>query len=96
MNATRPPKARIKRVGAMGVIYAAAGTAGFITTLLAKPLVDKIQTNGNRFLGIENIYAQQVLSVLGGVITIICIIYVILVVRKLPRLDGSSNTSAEN
>ena len=31
----------------MGVIYAAAGTAGFITTLLAKPLVDKIQANGN-------------------------------------------------
>ena len=85
-----------KRVGAMAVIYTAAGTVGFVTTLLAKPLVDKIQANGNTFLGIEGVYAQQVLSVLGAIVTLICIAYVILTVRKLPRKDGKStdNTKA--
>ena len=46
-----------------------------------RPLVDYIQENGNRFLGMQ-VYAQQVLSAITLLITLILLVYINTVMRK--------------
>ena len=75
-----------KRVGAIAILYTIGGLVGFFTTLIAKPLVDAIQVNGNRFLFIEHVYAQQVLSVVGALLALLALLYLNTVVKKLPAL----------
>lgn len=78
-----------KRTGAIAVLYTVGGLVGFFATLTVKPLVDKIQSDGNRFLFIESIYAQQVLSIMGAVLVAITAIYINLKVKKLTRVAVS-------
>ncbi|MBQ8283516.1 MAG: MFS transporter [Clostridia bacterium] len=75
---------REKRVGALALKSTLSGFAGFFTTLLVSPLVDKIQANGNTFLGL-NVYAQQVVSALAMILTLALLIYLNTVVRKVQR-----------
>ena len=75
-----------KRVGAIAILYTIGGLVGFFTTLIAKPLVDTIQVNGNRFLFIEHVYAQQVLSVVGAMLALLALLYLNTVVKKLLAL----------
>ena len=74
-----------KRASTIAVISTLAGLSGFLSTLATRPLVNLIQKNGNRFLFIDRVYAQQVVAVIGIVFAIVCIVYVNLVVRKMPR-----------
>ena len=63
------------RADSLAICQAIAGAAGFLCTLAASGLVEYIQQNGNRFLGIE-VYAQQVVSVVGAgllMVTILCV-----------------------
>jgi MFS family permease len=74
-----------KRTGAIAVLYTLGGLVGFTSTLLIKPLVDAIQTSGNSFLFIKDIYAQQVLSVISALLTASTLIYINLSVKKLTK-----------
>lgn len=74
-----------KRTSAIALNSAAVGLTGFFTTLLMKPLVDSIQQASNKFLFIENVYAQQVLSFFGFTLTVIGLIYLNVVVKRLDR-----------
>ena len=69
------------RMGALALKSTVAGLAGFGTSLLVSPLVDHIQKNGNRFLGMD-LYAQQVLSAITFLLTVVLLIYINTVMRK--------------
>ena len=79
-----------KRIGAFALKSTFAGFAGFFTTLIVSPLVAYIQSCNNTFLGIH-LYAQQVVSAIAAVLLIVLIVYLNLVVRKLPKKDGKNN-----
>ena len=74
-----------KRTGAVAILYTIAGLSGFITTLIAKPFVDAMQKNGNCFLFIDKIYAQQLLSIVGVLLTIATLVYINTFVKRLTK-----------
>jgi len=63
-----------KRADSLAVTQAVAGLTGFITTLCISPAVTYIQNNGNSIFGL-NIYAQQFVSIIALLFTILAIIY---------------------
>ncbi len=80
---------RLRTVG-IAIKCSVAGIVGFLTTLAVRPLVEYIQASGNRFLGM-NVYAQQVVSALGLALTLLTILYLCTVVRRLRRnQDGDT------
>ena len=66
-----PPE---KQTDALAITQAFSGIAGFLTTLCVSPLVSFIQSSGNRLFGLP-IYAQQFVTVLSLVFTVIAILY---------------------
>ena len=76
---------REKRNGAVSILYTIGGLVGFCSTLIAKPLVDYVQSSGNSFLFLEHIYAQQILSVIGAALTLATLIYLNTVVKKMNK-----------
>ena len=74
-----------KRTGAIAILYTVGGLVGFLSTLAVKPVVDAVQANGNKFLFIDGIYAQQILSVLGALLTLATLAYINLCVEKLTK-----------
>ena len=71
-----------KRTSALALKSTICGLVGFLTTTLVSLLVDKIQANGNTFLGIS-VYAQQVVSLIGVLVMIVAIVYVNTVIKNL-------------
>ncbi len=71
-----------KRTSALALKSAIAGFAGFFATLIVSALVDNIQASGNVFLGL-NVYAQQVVSGIAAIATLIAYIYVNTVIKKI-------------
>ncbi len=80
-----------KRADALAFSQATAGLTGFLATLCASPLVEYIQRNGNRFLGLD-IYAQQVTSAIAFILTLGVMLYVIFVVLPIKRDRGGLRT----
>ena len=78
---------REKRNGAVSILYTIGGLVGFISTLIAKPLVDHVQRSGNSFLFFNHIYAQQILSAIGAVLTLIALIYLNTVVKRMKKVE---------
>lgn len=76
-----------KRIGAMSLIFAISGAFGFISSIVFQPLFNSIKEAGNTFLGIENVYPQQVISMIGAICLPLVIIYLNTVIRKLPKYD---------
>lgn len=74
-----------KRMGAVAILYTMGGFVGFLATLAAKPLVDHIQSSGNTFLFFDRIYAQQIMSMIGAAVLVLCILYTNTAVRRLSR-----------
>ncbi|MBQ2793266.1 MAG: MFS transporter [Clostridia bacterium] len=74
-----------KRPNSLAVLYSLGGVSGFLTTLAVRPLVNYIQVQGNEFLFLENVYAQQVVCVIGIAFSILSIIYTNTVVRRMER-----------
>lgn len=72
-----------QKTGAVALVNTFSGFAGFLTTLALSPLVDRIQKNGNKLFGI-NMYAQQLLSLVSLVGTIVILIYLVTVISKIP------------
>ncbi|MBP3436633.1 MAG: MFS transporter [Clostridia bacterium] len=83
-----------RRTGALAICNSISGVLGFFATLAAKPLVDYIQSQGNKFLFFEHIYAQQLLSFLAAVIIFVIILYLHFVVSKLCK--PSANPVSDN
>ncbi len=71
-----------KRSDTLAVKQTVYGVMGFVSTLVATPLLNYIQASGNRLFGIP-VYAQQVLSFLAGIATVALIIYLDRVVLKV-------------
>lgn len=59
---------------ALAVTQAAAGLTGFLTTLCVSPLISHIQNNGNTLFGIP-IYAQQLVTMMALLFTVLAILY---------------------
>ena len=78
-----------QKTGAVALVNTFSGFAGFFTTLALSPLVDRIQKNGNKFFGI-NMQAQQLLSVISLMFTIVILIYLVTVISKLPSKRGNT------
>lgn len=76
-----------KRADALAISLAVAGVFGFLSTLAVSPLVTYIQSNQNTFLGM-NIYAQQVLSAISFIITVITIFYVSVSLVKIKKISS--------
>lgn len=87
-----------KRANSIAVLYSLAGIAGFLATLAIRPLVNHIQAQGNKFLFIEGVYAQQVVSVIGIIFSVLAILYANIVIRRLPRRPKLilSDSASEN
>jgi predicted MFS family arabinose efflux permease len=69
------------RMGALALKSTVSGLSAFAASLLASPLVDHIQKNGNIFLGLH-VYAQQVLSAITFLITLGLLVYLNTVMKK--------------
>lgn len=80
---------RKHRVIALAITNAVSGVVGFFATIAVSPLVTYIQNNGNTFLGIK-VYAQQVTSMISVIFSIILILYLNLVVRKIKRKNSTN------
>ncbi|MBQ9704241.1 MAG: MFS transporter, partial [Clostridia bacterium] len=78
-----------KRVHALALTQALAGLAGFLSTLASSLIVDKIQTNGNKIFGISA-YAQQFMSLVAFLLTVIVIVYVSIALVKNGRVVKKS------
>ena len=76
-----PRKMRVAALAFQGIL---AGLIGFLTTLAASRLVAYIQAAGNRFLGM-NVYAQQVMSAIALILTLLTMLYLYTVVRRIHR-----------
>lgn len=75
-----PPETR---ADSLAITLALSGLAGFVATLCAGPLVAFIQQNGNALFGIP-IYAQQTVTVIGLLFTVVAIFYVQKVLVRKP------------
>lgn len=72
-----------QKTGAVALVNTFSGFAGFLTTLVLSPLVDRIQKNGNSLFGI-GMQPQQLLSVISLLFTIVILIYLVTVISKIP------------
>ena len=90
-----PPE---KRSNSLAVLYSLSGICGFLATLAVRPLVNYIQAQGNKFLFIEGVYAQQVVAVIGAIFAVLAILYANVFIRRLPRHQKLmlANDTAEN
>lgn len=64
-----------KRADSLAICQATAGITGFLATLLVSPLITLIQNHGNQVLGMS-IYAQQIVSCISVVFSIITVWFV--------------------
>ena len=72
---------------AFGARQAVSGIVGFLASLAGSAVVSKVQAGGNTIFGMT-VYAQQLLSGAGAVIMIIAVIYLVTVIRALPKKDA--------
>ena len=84
-----------KRTDALAVSLAISGVCGFLTTLAVSPIVSAVQKNSNTVLGM-NIYAQQILSALAFVMTMLTMLYVTLSMVKKNKSPRAITLREEN
>jgi MFS family permease len=77
-----------RRVSALALQNTVAGTAGFLTTLIAGMSVDFVQESGNLIFGLP-IYAQQALAVISLILCVLIVLYLRLVVARSQRAERS-------
>lgn len=77
---------REKRSDTLAVCQAVAGLVGFLTTLFASFIIASVQKNGCQIFGV-NIYAQQLTTVVGVLVSVLAIFYVkYIVIRKTKKI----------
>ncbi len=70
-----------KRADSLAISQATAGLIGFLGSLGFSGIISAVQAAGNRVFGIP-MYAQQLLSILSVILTVVCIIFVSTVISK--------------
>lgn len=70
------------RVCALAIHSIVCGVIGFVTTIATTPLVNHVQANGFSLLGVE-MHAQQLLSAIALLLTLIIIVYYNVIYKKL-------------
>ncbi len=75
-----------KRTSALAIQQTLAGLSGFFAVLLLSPVVELIQKNGLDLFG-KPVYAQQIMSLLSCVFTIVIIVYLNVVIKKLKKMN---------
>ena len=84
------------RAGALAINQSVSGIAGFLITLLLSPVMSAVKKNGNTVFGIP-VYSQQLFSLVSLLIVCASIVYLLLVVRKLPHVkEQNAAISSEN
>ena len=83
-----------KRTSALALKSTLAGIAGFLSTLIVSLLVHRVQANGNVFLGMHA-YAQQVVSAIACILTLVIVVYLNTVIRKIKNKRGSAPEEAQ-
>ena len=73
-----------QRRGALALSNTILGATGFLTSLVAAIPVRYIQGNGNMLFGIP-VYAQQVLSLFGCLVTVGLVVYLRLVICRIKK-----------
>jgi len=73
-------------VQASAIKNSIAGLCGFCTSLLASRLLQRIQDNGNTFLGMR-VYGQQVLSFISFAVLAAAVLYTHFVIAKQKSLE---------
>ena len=73
-------------VQASSIKAAAAGTCGFLSTLLGARLLSSVQASGNTVFGIE-MRGQQLLSIISFTLALILSFFVLFVLKKQKRID---------
>ncbi|MBR2296681.1 MAG: MFS transporter [Clostridia bacterium] len=73
-----------KRTDALAISLAISGVCGFLATLAVSPLVSYIQNNNDTLFGIQ-IYAQQVLSIIAFLMTMLTMLYVSISLAKIKK-----------
>jgi hypothetical protein len=73
------------RTGTLAIKNTLVGFIGFFSTIAVTPLFNKIQGDGNKFLFVEGVRAQQVLSFFALLLVIAVLIYLNTVVRAMRR-----------
>ena len=71
---------------ALGAKNAVGGAVGFLASLAGGLIVSAMQDGGNRLFG-STVYAQQVLSCVTFLLLIGMVVYLAVVIRKLPKSD---------
>lgn len=84
-----------KRTDALAVSLAISGVCGFLTTLAVSPIVSAVQKNANTVFGMS-IYAQQLLSALAFVMTMLTMLYVTLSMVKRGKSPRAIRLREEN
>ncbi len=74
------------RADSLAITLALSGLSGFVATLCASPLVSFIQQNGNTLFGLP-IYAQQAVTVIGLLFTVLTLVYVQKALIRKPEND---------
>lgn len=69
---------------ALGARNAISGVIGFLASLLGSTIVGAIQSAGNQLWGIP-VYAQQVNSLLAFAVILALLLYMRIVIRRMPR-----------
>lgn len=69
---------------ALGARNAISGVIGFLASLLGSAIVGAIQSAGNQLWGIP-VYAQQVNSLLAFAVILALLLYMRIVIRRMPR-----------
>lgn len=75
---------------AQGARNALGGIVGFLVSLVGGVIVKAVQDRGNTLFG-QTVYAQQVLSVISAVLIAGLIVYILLVIRPLKKLDSQTD-----
>ncbi len=68
------------RSNALALSQAVSGFVGFLTTVVVSRLVSYIQENGNMLFGLS-VYAQQVVSAIAVLFTVLAVLYVLFFLR---------------
>ncbi len=73
-------------VQATSIKAAIGGVCGFLATLGGAALLSTVQANGNSFMGVD-MYAQQLLSAVACVVSLVLVAFVALVLRKQKHIN---------
>ncbi len=75
-----------RRADSLAVSQAISGIVGFLTTIAVSPIITAVQGSGNKVFGMT-VYAQQILSAVAAIVTVIAILFVRFAIIRKTKAD---------